>query len=59
MRLVEQHVWVKGCESNACVEVMQQGQVVRIGSTGGALAVSVTKEEWETFKAAVKAGRFD
>lgn len=59
MKLVEKNVWVKGCESGACVEVIDNGALVFISTTFSLNRIHVTYEEWEQFKQAVKDGKFD
>jgi len=52
--------WGKGCESNACVEVLQEyGNVLVRSSKNPRHAVVFDSEEWSEFIEAVKRGEFD
>ena len=54
--------WVRAsrCESNACVEVMEQyGAVIVRSSKRPEELLVVDSDEWATFIAAVKKGEFD
>lgn len=53
--------WTKACDSSACVKVLDDGgDLVTLASTQSAgPAMSITRQEWEDFKAGVKAGVFD
>jgi len=52
--------WVKGCETNACVEVSQEyGSVFVRNSKDPRRTIVFDSEEWSTFLEAVKRGEFD
>lgn len=47
------------CESGNCAEVKFEGDRVYVRSSLNHQLVTFTSEEWESFKAAIKEGRFD
>ena len=53
--------WRKACETSACVEVAStsRGTVLVRTTQRRAVAISLTGDEWQAFKDAVKAGRFE
>ena len=55
--------WMRSsfCESNACMEVndTEEGVVILRSSEVPDLTLPISTEEWEAFKAGVKAGDFD
>jgi len=55
-------VWHRvSCDGGACVEVAATGNAVLVRSSvnQGALPVTLSRGEWETFLAGVKQGAFD
>jgi uncharacterized protein DUF397 len=62
MTLVEDPVWTKaaGCESSACVEILNEGDRVHVRQSAEPLdQLTFTRHEWEAFVAGAKAGEFD
>lgn len=58
---MEQSVWVKGCDSGACVEVMALKTIVKVRDSKDKQGswLTFTHEEWAQFVQATKAGVFD
>lgn len=62
MSLVNKLEWVRSsfCESNACVEVADDGKIIRVRpSWEHKLETRFTRDEWATFIDGVKNGDFD
>lgn len=59
---MDKRTWVRGdCDTSACIEVWDSGTgVVNIRTSWDPTHVMhALDEEWEAFKEAVKAGKFD
>lgn len=48
-----------GCDSNACIEAEAHGDLVLVTSTETSDQMAATREEWDAFLLAAKAGDFD
>ncbi len=59
---MDERTWVRGdCDTSACIEVWDSGTgIVNLRTSWSHQnAMQVLEEEWEAFKEAVKAGKFD
>lgn len=57
---MKQGEWLTGCEGGACLRIKDLGQAgIIVGDTTDGACVYITREEWNTFIEAAKAGKFD
>lgn len=55
---MEEGVWITACDTSACVEVLQDQDVILVRGIAP-VSVEFTKREWREFVTGVKEGRFD
>ena len=55
----ERGVWIKACDTSACVEVMIGDEVTYITGTNELAMLMFNSNEWDEFVSGVKAGKFD
>jgi len=55
----EHGVWIKACDTSACVEVLIGDNVTYVMRTSEPDMLKFDANEWDEFVAGVKAGKFD